>query len=55
MSQQPRDEGHKESVPAVPSTCSQRTFVFQIYWPPLPGQTEECFRKGKDPAVSLCS
>ncbi|XP_065543021.1 semaphorin-3G isoform X2 [Lathamus discolor] len=21
----------------------------EIYWPPLPGQTEECFRKGKDP------
>ncbi|KAM6344702.1 semaphorin-3G [Alca torda] len=20
----------------------------EIYWPPLPGQTEECFRKGKD-------
>ena len=27
--------------------------MFQIYWPPLPGQTEECFRKGKDPGVSL--
>lgn len=27
--------------------------MFQIYWPPLPGQTEECFRKGKDPRVSL--
>lgn len=24
----------------------------QIYWPPLPGQKEECFRKGKDPVVS---
>ncbi|XP_054023108.1 semaphorin-3G [Dryobates pubescens] len=22
--------------------------VREIYWPPLPGQTEECFRKGKD-------
>lgn len=39
-------------VPAVPTPCSNRSFVFQIYWPPLPGQTEECFRKGKDPGVS---
>lgn len=41
------------SVRAVPSTRPKRLFVFQIYWPPLPGQTEECFRKGKDPGVSL--
>ena len=26
--------------------------MFQIYWPPLPGQKEECFQKGKDPVVS---
>uniref|UniRef100_A0A8D0FXC9 Semaphorin 3G n=1 Tax=Sphenodon punctatus TaxID=8508 RepID=A0A8D0FXC9_SPHPU len=26
----------------------------QIYWPPLPGQKEECFQKGKDP-MSECA
>lgn len=39
--------------PCCACSCSNRSFVFQIYWPPLPGQTEECFRKGKDPRVSL--
>ncbi|NXX98447.1 SEM3G protein, partial [Centropus bengalensis] len=27
----------------------------QIYWPPLPGQTEECFRKGKDPGTDCAN
>eukprot|EP00076_Gallus_gallus_P025671 XP_015148335.1 semaphorin-3G isoform X1 [Gallus gallus] len=27
----------------------------EIYWPPLPGQTEECFRKGKDPATDCAN
>lgn len=39
--------------PSVPPPYSSRFCVFQVYWPPLPGQTEECFRKGKDPGVSL--
>ncbi|XP_074952372.1 semaphorin-3G isoform X1 [Phalacrocorax aristotelis] len=29
--------------------------VSQIYWPPLPGQTEECFRKGKDPGTDCAN
>ncbi|XP_007425961.1 semaphorin-3G-like, partial [Python bivittatus] len=28
--------------------------VKEIYWPPLPGQKEECFRKGKD-LVTECA
>uniref|UniRef100_A0A8B9VWZ8 ubiquitinyl hydrolase 1 n=1 Tax=Anas zonorhyncha TaxID=75864 RepID=A0A8B9VWZ8_9AVES len=27
----------------------------EIYWPPLPGQTEECFRKGKDPGTDCAN
>ncbi|KFP16363.1 Semaphorin-3G, partial [Egretta garzetta] len=27
----------------------------EIYWPPLPGQTEECFRKGKDPRTDCAN
>ncbi|XP_065605515.1 semaphorin-3G [Cyrtonyx montezumae] len=27
----------------------------EIYWPPLPGQTEECFQKGKDPATDCAN
>lgn len=50
---QPGDMYVQVWVPAVPPPCFSRSFVFQIYWPPLPGQTEECFRKGKDPGVSL--
>jgi hypothetical protein len=26
--------------------------VFQVLWPPQPGQREECVRKGRDPLVS---
>lgn len=29
--------------------------VFQVLWPPLPGQREECVRKGRDPSVSAIS
>lgn len=50
---QPGDVDLHGWVPAVPPPCSNRPFVFQIHWPPRPGQTEECFRKGKDPGVSL--
>lgn len=55
---QPGDVDLHGWVPAVPPPCSNRPFVFQIYWPPRPGQMEECFQKGKDPGVSfsvLCS
>ncbi|XP_071611854.1 semaphorin-3G isoform X1 [Heliangelus exortis] len=31
------------------------TDVKEIYWPPLPGQTEECFRKGKDPGTDCAN
>uniref|UniRef100_A0A8B9P8W1 Semaphorin 3G n=1 Tax=Apteryx owenii TaxID=8824 RepID=A0A8B9P8W1_APTOW len=27
----------------------------EIYWPPVPGQTEECVRKGKDPATECAN
>ncbi|NXX51741.1 SEM3G protein, partial [Tricholaema leucomelas] len=27
----------------------------EVYWPPLPGQTEECFRKGKDPGTDCAN
>ncbi|NWI60607.1 SEM3G protein, partial [Calyptomena viridis] len=27
----------------------------EIYWPPLQGQTEECFRKGKDPETDCAN
>ncbi|NWQ82180.1 SEM3G protein, partial [Columbina picui] len=27
----------------------------EIYWSPLPGQTEECFRKGKDPRTDCAN
>uniref|UniRef100_A0A663MF59 Semaphorin 3G n=1 Tax=Athene cunicularia TaxID=194338 RepID=A0A663MF59_ATHCN len=27
----------------------------EIYWPPLPGQTEECFQKGKDPGTDCAN
>ncbi|NWV65412.1 SEM3G protein, partial [Malurus elegans] len=27
----------------------------EIYWPPRPGQTEECFRKGKDPGTDCAN
>ncbi|NXH88129.1 SEM3G protein, partial [Edolisoma coerulescens] len=27
----------------------------EIYWPPCPGQTEECFRKGKDPGTDCAN
>ncbi|XP_069722405.1 semaphorin-3G isoform X2 [Phaenicophaeus curvirostris] len=27
----------------------------EIYWPPLRGQTEECFRKGKDPGTDCAN
>lgn len=50
---QPEDGDLHGWVPAVPLLCSNRPFVFQIYWPPRRGQTEECFQKGKDPGVSL--
>lgn len=26
--------------------------MFQVLWPPQPGQREECVRKGRDPLVS---
>lgn len=35
---------------AVKSEVSQA--VFQVLWPPQPGQREECVRKGRDPLVS---
>uniref|UniRef100_A0A669R1J5 Semaphorin 3G n=1 Tax=Phasianus colchicus TaxID=9054 RepID=A0A669R1J5_PHACC len=39
------------------SLCLDRTSTDtkEIYWPPLPGQTEECFRKGKDPATDCAN
>lgn len=44
------DGGLDGETEAVSSGVSQA--VFQVLWPPQPGQREECVRKGRDPLVS---
>lgn len=48
------DGGLDEDTEAARSGVSR--VVFQVLWPPQPGQREECVRKGRDPLVSsVCS
>lgn len=42
--------GMNGETEAMRSGVSQA--VFQVQWPPQPGQREECVRKGRDPLVS---